>query len=87
MHHSSSHPDPTPHLDTVHQIGMMLAQAVFHGDNISIRLAPSLLKQVRESMTMCICIFCMYVHTYTILDECSVLYKLNNNIKTCAVKL
>lgn len=52
MHHSSSHRNPTPHLDTVHQVGMMLAQAVFHGDNIPIRLAPSLLKQVRESMTM-----------------------------------
>lgn len=61
MHHSSSHPDPTPHLHTVHQVGMMLAQAVFHGDNISIRFAPSLLKQVRESMTMH---FTYNVHMY-----------------------
>ena len=34
------------HLALVYQVGMMLAQAVFHGDNIPLHLAQPLLKQV-----------------------------------------
>jgi ankyrin repeat protein len=45
MQHSLLHNSAT-HLAAVHHVGMMLALAVFHGDNIPIRLAPPLLKQL-----------------------------------------
>ena len=49
MQHSLLHNSAT-HLAAVHHVGMMLALAVFHGDNIPIRLAPPLLKQVSDPM-------------------------------------
>ena len=63
MQHSSSPCDSAIHQAVVHNAGMMLALAVFHGDNIPIRLAPPLLKQVSD-------------HLHPFLHTCTYLYML-----------
>ena len=61
MQHCSFPNGSATHLAAVHHVGMMLALAVFHGDNIPIRLAPPLLKQVRRTLFFSSFLICSHM--------------------------
>lgn len=46
-------------LPLVHQVGMMIAQAVFHGDNIPLHLTHPLLKQVSNKHNIMLYFVCI----------------------------